>query len=667
MKPHVESLQAKSRQGDDMIELYRALRTPRMIEERMLLLLRQGKISKWFSGIGQEAISVGSTIALDPADIILPMHRNLGVFTTRKVDLVRLFRQLLGRDGGFSKGRERSFHFGAPEYNIIGMISHLAAMLPVADGFALAFQLRKQQNIALAFTGDGASSEGDFHEALNLAAVWNLPVIFLIENNGYGLSTPTHEQYRCKHLADRAIGYGIRGVRIDGNDVLRVRETISRARQDILAGAGPVLIEAETFRMRGHEEASGIKYVPKALLQKWQKKDPLLRFEKHLLKNGLIDQAGIEEISASIRAEIEQALEQALSSPEPASTAAAELADVYAPTPAISTQSEAGPDHELRFVDAISEGLRQKMQADDTVILMGQDIADYGGVFKITQGFVEEFGRERVRNTPIIESGVVGAAMGLALAGFKPVVEMQFADFVTCAFNQIANNLAKTHYRWDSAVNVTIRMPAGGGMGAGPFHSQTPEAWFLHVPGLKVAYPATPADAKGLLLSAIDDPNPVLFFEHKGLYRSLKGMVPTGLQPVPFGQASICRQGTDATIITWGKGVHLALQAAEKLSAQGAEIEVIDLRTLAPWDKDSVLASVAKTSRALILHEANLTGGFGAEIAAFLSEAAFTSLDAPIMRVAALDTPVPFSPNLEKNLYMPDERLLPQLHKLLEF
>ncbi len=666
MKTHVETLHAPETQEIDLLELYRALRLPRMIEEKMLLLLRQGKISKWFSGIGQEAISVGSTFALDSDDVILPMHRNLGVFTTRKVDLIRLFRQLLGRDGGFSKGRERSFHFGAPEYNIIGMISHLAAMLPVADGFALAFQLRQQKNIALAFTGDGASSEGDFHEAINLAAVWNLPVIFLIENNGYGLSTPTHEQYRCKHLADRAIGYGIRGLRIDGNDVLRVHDTIARVRQDIIDGAGPVLIEAETFRMRGHEEASGTKYVPNELFEKWQKKDPLTRFEKHLRKQGILDSTIIEEISENLRAEIEQALEQALASPNPTSTVEKELADVYAPAPK-PTEVSGGTTHEIRFVDALSEGLRQKMRADESVVLMGQDIAEYGGVFKITQDFVEEFGRERVRNTPIIESGVVGAAMGLALAGFKPVVEMQFADFVTCAFNQIANNLAKTHYRWGSAVNVTIRMPAGGGMGAGPFHSQTPEAWFLHVPGLKVAYPATPADAKGLLLAAIDDPNPVLFFEHKGLYRSLKGDVPEEMHPLPFGRAKIRRSGRDATIITWGKGVHLALQAAEKLTAEGAEIEVIDLRTLAPWDEETVLASVERTSRALILHEANLTCGFGAEIAAVLSDRAFTNLDAPVMRVAALDTPVPFSPELEQHLYMPDDRLIPELRKLLAF
>ena len=649
-----------------LLELYYYLLLPRRIEERMLNLLRQGKIGKWFSGIGQEAIAVGATFALQPRDVILPMHRNLGVFTTRGVDLNRLFRQLLGREGGFTRGRDRTFHFGVPQHYIIGMISHLAAMLPVADGFALAFQLRGEDRVVLAFTGEGATSEGDFHEALNLAAVWKLPVIFLIENNGYGLSTPTQEQFACTRLADRGVGYGMPGVQIDGNDVLAVSRTIREAAERARRGEGPTLVEAMTFRMRGHEEASGTKYVPPELFDIWAKKDPIDRFERWLQQQGMLTAEQKQKIEDRIADQIENALKDALDAPIPRSRPQIELADVYAPS-RMSVHLPATTGESRRYIDAISQALWQKMEADERVLLMGQDIAEYGGVFKVTEGFVQRFGKSRVRNTPIIESGAVGAALGLALEGFKPVVEMQFADFVSCAFNQIVNNLAKTHYRWGAAVNVTIRLPYGGGVSGGPFHSQSPEAWFFHVPGLKLVAPATPFDAKGLLMAAIDDPNPVLYFEHKFLYRSLKGPVPPQPYAIEIGRAKVVRRGTDLTIITYGLAVHWALEVAGLFAAEGFSIEVVDLRTLLPWDRELVLESVRRNNKVLILHEANLTGGIGAEIAATIAGEAFEFLDAPIQRVASLDTPIPANDQLEKEIYWPKKRLPERVRQLLAY
>ncbi|HEY8549844.1 MAG TPA: thiamine pyrophosphate-dependent enzyme [Vicinamibacterales bacterium] len=651
---------------DELRTLYRQLLLPRLIEEKMLRLLRQGKLSKWFSGIGQEAIAVGVTAALSADDIILPMHRDLGVFTTRGLDAGRLFRQLLGKQDGFTRGRDRTFHFGTLEHRIVGMISHLGAMLPVADGLALAFRLRGERRVAAAFTGDGATSEGDFHEAVNLAAVWRLPVIFVIENNQYGLSTPTSEQYACASLADRGIGYGIPGVRCDGNDLLAVIRAVREAADRARAGDGPTLIEFETFRMRGHEEASGTAYVPESLFQAWREKDPLLRFEAVVERAGVFEPGERDALRAALAREIDEAVDEALAAPDPASTPERELADVLAPPRPFTRRTPPGPARELRYVDAISEGLREAMRADERTILLGQDIAEYGGVFKVTEGFVEEFGKARVRNTPIIESGAIGAALGLALEGFRPMVEMQFGDFITCGFNQIVNNLAKTHYRWGAGVPVVIRAPVGGGVGAGPFHSQNVEAWFTHVAGLRVVAPATPADAKGLLLGAFEDGNPVLYLEHKLLYRSVKGPVPEGCAPLPLGQARIAREGRDATVVTYGVGVIWALEAAETLAADGFAIEVIDLRTLLPWDREMVLASVRKTSRALVLHEAPLTGGFGGELAATIGREAFEWLDAPVERLGGLDMPVPFSRALEQ-IYSPRARLLPALRALLAY
>jgi len=635
--------------------VYRALLLPRVIEEKKLRLIRQGRLSKWFSGFGQEAIAVGVTWALEDDDYVLPMHRNLGVWTTRGVDLERLFCQLMGREGGFTKGRDRTFHFGLPEKNIVGMISHLAAMLPVASGLALAAKLRGQQRVAAAFVGEGATREGDFHEALNLASVWKLPVLFVVENNGYGLSTPTSDVIAVDDIAEAGSGYGMASVVVDGNNVLAVMEAVRNARKRALKGDGPTLLEMKTFRMRGHEEASGTKYVPKELQEKWATLDPIERFLPIAVEK--LGAKRCQSIREELISQIDELAEWALTQPEVTSSAEKEHADLFAVSAAVETNGAAAQSSEKRFIDAISDGLRFWMRDEPESVVMGQDIAEYGGVFKVTEGFLEEFGADRVRNTPIIESAAVGAAMGLALAGMKAILEIQYADFISCGFNQIVNNLATTFYRWGAPVGVTIRAPFGGGIGAGPFHSQSMEAWFCHVPGLKVVIPSTPADAKGLLLSSLDDPNPVLFFEHKKLYRSIRGSVPDAPVRVPIGKARCAREGTDITIVSWGVGVHWALEAAEEWSTRGVEIEVIDLRTLVPWDREAVLASVRKTSRLIILHEASRTGGFGGEIAAEVTEMAFEHLDAPPIRIGGADLPIAFSKAIEEEVYSARARL----------
>ena len=650
----------------DLIRLYRALYLPRAAEEKMLRLIRQGRISKWFSGYGQEAIAVGCAWALRDDDYVLPMHRNLGVFTTRGVDLRRLFCQVMGRDGGFTKGRDRTFHFGLPEQRIVGMISQLAAMLPVACGLGLASQLRRDDFAALAFVGEGSTRQGDFHEALNLASVWKLPVVFVVENNGYGLSTPTREVVPVENIADAAAGYGMNGMVVDGNDVLAVIETMAAALERARRGEGPTLVEAKTFRVRGHEEASGTWYVPDDLIEEWKEKDPIARFEKHLIEGGAATEAELQTIREQCAAEIDDAVAYAFSRPEPASDSETERSDVFAPSSPVSVQPS-GRERSIRVIDAISEALHQALESDERVLIMGQDIAEYGGVFKATEGLVERFGKERVRNTPIIESGAVGAALGLALGGFKPVLEIQYADFIACGFNQIVNNLATTHYRWGAPVNVTIRAPFGGGIGVGPFHSQSMEAWFCHVPGLKVAVPSTPADAKQLLLASIDDPNPVLFLEHKLLYRSLRGSVDEAPVRGELGRARVARAGRDITIVTYGVGVVWAEEEAESLAGEGVEVEIIDLRTLVPLDLETVLTSIKKTNRLVVLHEAALTAGFGGEIAARVSEQAFAYLDAPPARVAALDTPVPSGQGIERDVYSARGRLREAIHRTLRY
>lgn len=643
--------------------LYTSILKPRRIEEKMLILLRQGKVSKWFSGIGQEGISVGVTQALGPDEYILPLHRNLGVFTGRNMPLGRLFAQWQGKMSGFSKGRERSFHFGSNEHHIVGMISHLGPQLCVAEGIALSNVLMNRKKISVAFTGDGGTSEGDFHEALNVAAVWSLPVIFIIENNGYGLSTPSNEQFKCDGLVSRAQGYGMKGKCIDGNNLLEVYHTINEIATQMRETPEPWLIECKTFRMRGHEEASGVKYVPKELFELWQVKDPVENFQNWLLAEGVIDEDFITTSRKAIDDEIEAGLKHAFDEPEVTPNTAEEIKDVYAP---YSTAPVAPGEakREMRLVDAVSDGLREGMRHHDNLVIMGQDVAEYGGVFKITDGFVDEFGKHRVRNTPLCESAILSAGLGMSVGGMKSVIEMQFADFVTSGFNAIVNNLAKSYWRWGQNADVVVRMPTGAGVGAGPFHSQSNESWFAHTPGLKVVFPSNPYDAKGLLLAAIDDPNPVMFFEHKALYRSLSGEVPEGYYTLPLGKAKLVREGEDLSIITYGMGVHWALDALKEFPDINAEI--LDLRTLLPLDYEAIQTTVKKTGKAIVLYEDTLTAGIGAEVAAWISEHCFTHLDAPVMREASLDTPVPFALALEQN-FLPKDRFKVKLKELWEW
>ncbi len=655
---------AKGYSKELLLDLYKQILKPRMIEEKMLILLRQGRVSKWFSGIGQEAIAVGATMALDADEYIMPLHRNLGVFTARKMPFSKLFLQWQGKKEGYSKGRERSFHFGSNEHHICGMISHLGPQLAIADGIALAHKLKKEEKISLAFSGDGGTSEGDFHEALNTAAVWGLPVIFLIENNGYGLSTPSREQFICKQLADKAIGYGMASKIIDGNNILEVYQEIAAAREYCIREQKPILVEAMTFRMRGHEEASGVKYVPKELFEEWGKKDPVQNYEDFLKKEKILTEEQIELFRNEIQQEIEAGLEIGFAAPAITPDTAEEVADVLVPYTAANTNTSGMAKSEKKFIQAISDGMRQAMDKHPELVLMGQDIAEYGGAFKVTDGLVDAYGKERVRNTPLCESAIIGTALGLSIKGYKAMMEMQFADFVTVGFNQIINNLAKIHYRWGQNADVVVRMPTGAGVGAGPFHSQSNEAWFTHTPGLKVVYPSSPEDAKGLLLASFEDPNPVIFFEHKVLYRSVSGQVPDEYYTIEIGKANLIQEGSDLSIITYGAGVHWAKDYAGKHPE--LSIDILDLRTLSPLDYEAIEASVKRTGKVLLLHEDSLIGGIGGEIAAWIAENCFKYLDAPIVRCASLDTPIPFAIELEQN-FLAKGRLDKAVEQLMAF
>ena len=639
----------------ELKSIYKALVKPRMIEEKMLILLRQGKISKWFSGWGQEAISVGTTLGMDKNEFMFPMHRNLGVFTSRDIPLNRLFAQFQGKMSGFTKGRDRSFHFGSKEHKVVGMISHLGPQLALADGVALASNLRNEGKATIVYTGDGGASEGDFHEALNVASVWDLPVIFVVENNAWGLSTPSVEQFKCKQFIDKGIGYGMDAFQVDGNNILEVVSTVRKIAASIRKKPRPFLLECMTFRMRGHEESSGTKYYPEGIQDKWAKKCPVANYELFLREEGVLSESDIATIREEIKQEIQAGLDLAFAEEKIVPNTQAEYDDLYAPFDSKDTLSPTASKSEKRFIDAISDGLRQSLHKYPELIIMGQDIAEYGGAFKITEGFVEEFGKDRIRNTPICESAIVGAGLGLSIVGMKSIVEMQFADFVTCGFNQIVNNLAKSHWRWGQNADVVVRMPTGAGSAAGPFHSQSNEAWFFHTPGLKIVYPAFPEDAKGLLAAAIEDPNPVLYFEHKNLYRSIKGEVADDYFTFEIGKARTVRSGENISVITYGMGVHWALEVAE--AHPELDFDIVDLRSLAPLDTDAIYTSVRKTGKVIVLHEDCMTGGIGGELVALINENCFSQLDAPVKRIASLDTPIPFAADLEHN-FLPKQRFL---------
>lgn len=647
----------------ELMLLYRALLKPRVIEERMLVLLRQGKIGKWFSGIGQEAISVGVAMALNTDEYILPLHRNLGIFTTRNMTDAQLFAQWQGKESGFTKGRDRSFHFGSNEHHVVGMISHLGAMLGVANGIAIADLLENKQSVTLCFSGDGGTSEGDFHEALNVAAVWSLPVIFLIENNGYGLSTPSNDQFRCKQFIDKGIGYGMETLQIDGNNILEVYHAISEISESMRQNPRPILVEALTFRMRGHEEASGTKYVPQELFDQWSPKDPLKNYENFLFSERYLTDELKQSIESEILKSLNLAIEKVFEEPEIVANAQTELNDVYAPFEMPEQHFDASKTQEMRLIDAVRNALYMAMEKHDNLVIMGQDVAEYGGVFKATDGFVEKFGKQRVRNTPITESSILGAGYGLAIRKHKAIVEMQFSDFVTCGFNQIVNNLAKSYYRWNQTADVVVRMPTGAGVQAGPFHSQSTEAWFYHVPGLKIYYPSTAKDAKGLLLRAIEDPNPVLFFEHKYLYRTQADLVPEDYYLIDEGQASVHDFGSDACIITYGWGVQNALKVVQE---NNFKVTVVDLRTIVPLDKQTIETVVKATGKVLVLTEDCITGSIASDISSWISEEFFVYLDAPVMRLGSLDTPIPLAKTLEDE-FLPWGRLKGKLEELIEY
>lgn len=654
-----------SRQEDLLLDGYKNMLLSRTIEERMLLELRKGNVSKWFSGIGQEAISTAITMTMDEQEYILPMHRNLAVFSTRmKKDLNPLFLQWMGNPGSYTKGRDRSFHFGSQSDKIVGMISHLGVQLGVANGIALGEKLKGTNRAVAVFTGEGGTSQGDFHEALNVASVWNLPVLFCIENNGYGLSTPVKEQFNIEDLSERGKAYGIKSFSLDGNDFELLLNKLKEIKSYVIQEQKPVLIEFKTFRVRGHEEASGTAYIPQDLIDKWKKKDPLERLRKTLIKSKIQTKAQLEKLESESHTFVKEKWYNALKNNEVRKFTNDEEKDVF--DAEISISSDLSSEHneqEIRFVDAISKALLHALRKDDRLVIMGQDIAEYGGVFKITDGFIDEFGAGRIRNTPLCESSIIEASYGLGISGIPSIVELQFGDFISSGFNPVVNLLAKSHYRWGQNAPIVLRIPCGGGVGAGPFHSQSNESWFTTTPGLKVVYPSNPADAYQLLLSSIKDPNPVLFYEHKKLYRSSKGTVNYTDEKLELGKARWIQNGSDLTIITYGMGV---LWAEEAIHETDGSIGILDLRTLIPYDKHAISEAVKESGKIILLSEDSKQGNYMSEILSYIMEHNFEDLDAPVLNIGSLNTPVPFAGELE-GAYLANFNLKEKINELLAY
>jgi 2-oxoisovalerate dehydrogenase E1 component len=677
---------------------YAFMKLTRDFDSRFEALLLTGRVSKWYSEVGNEATTIPAGLVLGAGDALCTLHRDLGAILAVYLDPARAFPgfgfgdpdgrrpepevllhrlacQLLGKGEGFSQGVERSFHYGylAPEHGIlhVGMISHLGAMIPVAAGCAFAFRQSGSDRVAINFIGEGGTSTGDFHEGLNMAAVWKLPLVLVIENNRYAFSTPARLQYAAERLSDRGAGYGIAAETVDGNDPDAMAEAFRRAVDRARAGEGPTLLEAMLGRMRGHSEGDdSLKVVPADELAGYRAGDPVPTYARRLEEEGVMDAALRERLEKRIAEMVETAISRAIDAPPPPDEVA--LRPVFAPVPPQREVREAPavlrerPAGETTYVDAINQALREEMERDESVILMGQDIGAFEGAFRTTRGLHARW-PERVLDTPIAESGTIGIAIGAALLGYRPVVEMQFGDFISCGFNQLVNVAAKLYYRWQVPCPIVVRLPSGGGVGAGPFHSQNDEGWFAQTAGIKVVCPATAEDAMGLLKAAIRDPNPVMVFEHKFLYRRIKSPLPQGDGVARIGEARVMRPGKHLTLVGYGASTWTCLEAAEELAKSGVEAEVVDLRTLVPYDEETVLASVKRTGRALVVHEAPLTLGFGAEVAARLADAAFPWLDAPIRRVAYPDRPVPYAKSLEKVLLPDKGKVLQAARDVLAF
>ncbi|MGQ9732288.1 MAG: alpha-ketoacid dehydrogenase subunit alpha/beta [Candidatus Zipacnadales bacterium] len=635
----------------ELRELYRQMVTIREFETELLRASRRGDLADaTHLCIGQEAIAVGAIAALRPEDFITSTHRGHGHCIAKGADVRRMMAELYGRASGYCRGRGGSMHIADFSLGICGANGIVGAGLPIANGIALAAKLKGTGQVCLSFFGEGAANQGAFHEALNLASIWRLPVVFICENNQYAVSMAANESMNIEHVADRAAAYGIPGRVVDGNDVLAVREATAAAVKRARRGEGPTLLECKTYRLTGHYAMDPDRYRPPDERKWWEKNnDPLQRARQLLLDSGLATAEELKAQQRSIRAAI-RAAHRSARDEEPYPPVAETCADLYTPQPPLP---DSGPPPEgspqRTFVEALGEAIAFEMERDERVLLIGEDVGKRGGAFQVSAGLLDRFGADRVRDTPISESAIVGCGVGAAMQGLRPLCEIMFSDFSTIAMDQIANQAAKMRYMFGGQVSVplVIRMTSGcAGRARGAQHSQSLEAWFMHTPGLKVVYPSTPAEAKGLLIAAIRDEDPVIFLEHKGLLQEV-GPVPEGEYIIPLGQAAVKREGSDITFVTYARGVHIALEAARRLEKNAIQAEVIDLRTLVPLDKDTLLASVRKTGRVVVVTEDCQTAGAAAEIMAVIIEHAFNMLKEAPVRICGLDVPLPYSTPLE--------------------